>query len=174
MWSVYLRECNCGARTPADATAKRTLVYATATHATAKRMPVDVPLLGLLSTSFLLLVSFFIDPMDLPLGILYSSGGWTSPLLILCSSTTVVISVLIPCISSAGLLYFFTSSIDLVYLICRVARSCTDVLNHDVTSGHCITYVPETQKRYEVDDTDVRSRTSLSSTYVLFLQRADV
>ena len=56
----------------------------------------------------------------------------------------------------------------------NVSTRHSDTETHDVTSGHYIAYFPETQKRYEVDDTDVRSRTSLSTTHVLFLQIADV
>ena len=82
----------------------------------------------------------------------------------------------------------YSVSIDLVHLY-RFARSCTDVLyhlrtcvwywhsdteTHDVTSGQCITYFPEAPKRYEADDVDVRTRTSLSTTCVLFLQMTDM
>ena len=93
--SAYTRGCIDGARTPVDANAERAhSVDATAKRtpldATAIRTPVDVPLVGLLSAPFLLLVSSSIDPMDLPQDILNSFDEWTSPLLILCISTTVV------------------------------------------------------------------------------------
>ena len=59
-----------------DAKTERTPVYATATRtpvlATAKRTPVTVPLDGPLSVPFLVLLPYIIDPMDLPLDILYS------------------------------------------------------------------------------------------------------
>ena len=103
-----------------------------------------------------------IDSMDLPPCLLYSSGDWAPPLLILCTSAPVALLSFVPVhLTCRAVSTSLAPSVHLVHRPRRTARSCADALchlracviywhsgteAHDVTSGHYIAHFLEAQK----------------------------
>ena len=72
--SEHTRACKCGAHKRNQMRSARPWMQRQNAH---RCMQLRRVLVGLLSAPFVLLVPSFIDPMDLPLGILYSCDDWT-------------------------------------------------------------------------------------------------